>query len=869
MPCVKLENGSLMINGKPEILLCSSFFYFRLPSEYWRQRMKDLKKSGYNAIDVYFPWNYHEETPGVWNFEGEKDVAAFLKIAKEENLYVVARPGPYICSEWDGGGIPIWVYMQTEHVRQYDETYFAMFREWMMRILPIIREHELGNEGSIVLLQLENELDIFNCRHANRYMTAIRDMADEAGIGVPYVACVAGKGDVDAATGSVERITPSFNIYPPFSEPSVEEKMEIIQKEILMPKGLPLLATETEREHNFMRRELASGVRLISPYCQTATTNFDCRPGISSWSSTPEKRIVYITNDYDMGSMLKADGAITREFLEARLLANFFNTMGEKVAAGVPFADHDIQVETDFQTNYEGVHAMALQGGGSMLCLPNLSRKEGQARVQRGEDSFCLNIEGDTTRLLLFDVNMAQWGYPSVDIAWTAVDVGWIANGEMIIYGEGDGLCLQVNGEKMLLCGGETIEADGKTLQIRKVNREEAARAQSPYLPALDQPVLPPWQSRPAQVEAMCDAQPMQPAFEGEIQAMEKMDAYGGRALYEFDVPACKALLLDNASDIATLWVDGKHVRTWISDASLQRLPVTGGHAALQTEIWGHTCFDEVYNPLLHMESLRGLEGAYAILEERPIHNNWRWAADHGAFTKYVTPVWSAKPCLTDFGSLIPRSSNRSGMYRRDIRMPEKGDTRLLSMHGVTMAMAVYVNGVLVGEVDRANPYVDITKVTKPGRVEEILVRIRADNCEALPGKLMLIGAEKITRAKMALKPVADTRAKREIAGEGTQLPLNLMGGEGKWLKTTIPAEEGKELWLHPLGHEVMVTVVNNGHVLGRLMPDCDINALFRSGDWDRVWMPREWLKQDSEVTLLVEALRDGAHLDEIQIDWR
>ena len=141
MSCVELKSGALWIHNRPAVLLCSSFFYFRIPREYWRARMRDLKKSGYNAIDVYFPWNYHEVEPGVWDFAGEKDVAVFLRLAREENLYVVARPGPYICSEWDGGGIPVWVHMQSDAVRQYDETYLAMFRQWMDRILPIIRDH--------------------------------------------------------------------------------------------------------------------------------------------------------------------------------------------------------------------------------------------------------------------------------------------------------------------------------------------------------------------------------------------------------------------------------------------------------------------------------------------------------------------------------------------------------------------------------------------------------------------------------------------------------------------------------------------------------------------------------------------------------
>ena len=208
-------------------------------------------------------------------------------------------------------------------------------------------------------------------------------------------------------------------------------------------------------------------------------------------------------------------------------------------------------------------------------------------------------------------------------------------------------------------------------------------------------------------------------------------------------------------------------------------------------------------------------------------------------------------------------------MFRRDVRMPLTGDTRMLSLCGTTMDMAVYINGCLVGEVDRTNPYVDITDYTKPGRVEEILVRVRADSSESLPGQLKLISAEKIKSARMATQPVKETVRKRAVTQAAEKLPLAFAGGQACWLKLDIPAEEDKELWLQPLGHEIMVTVVNNGHVLGRLMPDSDINALFRSGDWNRVWMPKEWLRQDSEVLLLVEGLRDGASLDEILIDWR
>ena len=111
-PCVELHSSGIWINGQPLILLTSSLFYFRLPASEWRSRMHSLRLLGYNAIDVYFPWNYHELEPGQWDFSGERDVRAFLQQAKAEGLWVVARPGPYICSEWDGGALPAYLHVK-------------------------------------------------------------------------------------------------------------------------------------------------------------------------------------------------------------------------------------------------------------------------------------------------------------------------------------------------------------------------------------------------------------------------------------------------------------------------------------------------------------------------------------------------------------------------------------------------------------------------------------------------------------------------------------------------------------------------------------------------------------------------------------
>ena len=88
------------------------------------------------------------------------------------------------------------------------------------------------------------------------------------------------------------------------------------------------------RQHAFLRREMIGGIRLLSPYCQTASANYDCYTGISTWGNDRERPISYMTNDYDHGAMIKADGSVTEEYLEARLLGNLILALGEHLAAG-------------------------------------------------------------------------------------------------------------------------------------------------------------------------------------------------------------------------------------------------------------------------------------------------------------------------------------------------------------------------------------------------------------------------------------------------------------------------------------------------------------------------------------------------------
>lgn len=158
---VTFDRRSLIINGKREFILGGAFHYYRLPAkETWKDRLQKMKDAGLNAVDIYFPWNYHSEKEGEYNFSGNRDVEYLLKLIEDSGLYLVARPGPYICSEIDGGGFPGWLLAKKElklRCREngnyvHDEKYVDYVRQWYGQIVPKITQCK-----TLILFQIENE----------------------------------------------------------------------------------------------------------------------------------------------------------------------------------------------------------------------------------------------------------------------------------------------------------------------------------------------------------------------------------------------------------------------------------------------------------------------------------------------------------------------------------------------------------------------------------------------------------------------------------------------------------------------------------------------------------------------------------------
>ena len=147
-----------LLDGKPIVIRTGEMHFTRVPREYWRQRLQLLRSMGMNAVCAYLFWNYHEFEPGKFNWSDQADAAEFCRIAQQEGLWVVLRPGPYVCSEWDGGGLPWWLLKNpTIKLRSQDPNFMTPATAWFKEVGRVLGPLQITHGGPILMTQVENE----------------------------------------------------------------------------------------------------------------------------------------------------------------------------------------------------------------------------------------------------------------------------------------------------------------------------------------------------------------------------------------------------------------------------------------------------------------------------------------------------------------------------------------------------------------------------------------------------------------------------------------------------------------------------------------------------------------------------------------
>ena len=175
--------SSFYLDGQEFKILSGAIHYFRIQPEDWYHSLYNLKALGFNTVETYVPWNMHEPKKGQFDFQGILDIEKFLQIAQDLGLYAIIRPSPFICAEWEFGGMPAWLLTEDMRIRSSDAPYLQAVADYYDELLPRLVPRLLDKGGNILMMQVENEYGSYG--EDKDYLRAIRQMMLDRGVDCP------------------------------------------------------------------------------------------------------------------------------------------------------------------------------------------------------------------------------------------------------------------------------------------------------------------------------------------------------------------------------------------------------------------------------------------------------------------------------------------------------------------------------------------------------------------------------------------------------------------------------------------------------------------------------------------------------------
>ena len=177
-------NTDFLLDDKPIQILSGAIHYFRVPKDDWYHSLYNLKALGFNTVETYIPWNYHEPREEHFEFSGEKDIQHFIQLAEELGLYVIIRPSPFICAEWEFGGLPSWLLNYKDmRIRSSDQRFIDKVDRYYAQLFKILKPLQIDHNGPIIMMQIENEYGSFG--EDKSYLNMIKGLMIKHGTTVP------------------------------------------------------------------------------------------------------------------------------------------------------------------------------------------------------------------------------------------------------------------------------------------------------------------------------------------------------------------------------------------------------------------------------------------------------------------------------------------------------------------------------------------------------------------------------------------------------------------------------------------------------------------------------------------------------------
>lgn len=315
----KISGNQFVLDGKPIKIISGAVHYFRNMPDTWDDIFLKMKALGLNTVETYTAWNMHEAKKGEFSFDGRLNIKAFIEKAGEHGLMVIVRPGPYICAEWEFGGLPWWLQNEDDiEIRCMNETYIKYFDRYLDRLFDEIRPLLFTNGGPVIMMQIENEYGYYG--DDKEYLNYLKNSYMEKGIDVPlFTSDGSVEGELKDGTcdGCFSTLNFGSNVEEKFS---VHDKLFPEQPKMCMEMWNGWFDAWGESEHHTTSVEdyaktvddmLKKG--SLNMYMFIGGTNF----GFTSGANHYEKFMPDVTS-YDYDALLTESGDITPKYMAVR-----------------------------------------------------------------------------------------------------------------------------------------------------------------------------------------------------------------------------------------------------------------------------------------------------------------------------------------------------------------------------------------------------------------------------------------------------------------------------------------------------------------------------------------------------------------------
>lgn len=320
-----IGDKTFMLNNQPFVVKAAELHYPRIPIQYWEHRIQMCKALGMNTICLYVFWNIHEPAEGQYNFTGNNNVAEFCRLAQKNGMYVIVRPGPYVCAEWEMGGLPWWLLKKKDiKLREQDPYFMQRSKMFINQVGKQLADLQITRGGNIIMVQVENEYGSFGTNKP--YIANIRDMVKESGFtDVPLFQC---DWSSNFTNNALDDLLWTVNFG---TGSNIDEQFKLLKQ--LRP-NTPLMCSEFWSgwfDHWGAKHETRSATDLVNGLKQMLDQNISFSlymthggTSFDHWAGANFPNFSPTCTSYDYDAPISESGKVTPKFFEVRqLLQNY------------------------------------------------------------------------------------------------------------------------------------------------------------------------------------------------------------------------------------------------------------------------------------------------------------------------------------------------------------------------------------------------------------------------------------------------------------------------------------------------------------------------------------------------------------------